>query len=444
MSKEVKGFITIPLLYKFQNDPRTLFMDLVAKHGRCFALRGLRKNLHFFSDPKFVEHVYCSNSSNYERTPQAIFDPIDNPKGSLNRDDISARWLKCKKNILSSQFSESAMKKYVNTMVEGTGAHLQDWEKFVGKESVSVYSPIQHLSIRNMQKTLLGNIDFDVDHFISTIDEAINLLIKHEYSLTKLPWILPTRTAKRTKFITDEIIGIHDHIIDLCLQPQVDMTVFKEIQKTFDEEYRLDEDPEDLRTFLRTVAIVYSVASFNSIALSVPVCLAYLSLNPSVANQVREEVQRVIGTGKITPENVDALSFTRNTFLESLRYSGGIFPWLVRQAKEDDDIDGYKVNKGDKILVSVPYLCHLSEYWENPEGFDPSRFNRIDISDESYRGVNLVFGAGPTSCLGRHFATIQSTIILAMALQKFRFDLIPHQKWNPDRPSEILLSVHRI
>ena len=42
------------------------------------------------------------------------------------------------------------------------------------------------------------------------------------------------------------------------------------------------------------------------------------------------------------------------------------------------------------------------------------------------------FGFGPRMCIGQNFAMLEAKIILALALRRFHFDLVPGQKLVPD------------
>jgi cytochrome P450 len=77
------------------------------------------------------------------------------------------------------------------------------------------------------------------------------------------------------------------------------------------------------------------------------------------------------------------------------------------------------------VLVSPLIAQRDAASWPEPDRFDPSRFageTSIDAAHWKYRF--LPFGAGPHVCIGNHFAMLEATTVLAMHLQRGRFDVI--------------------
>ena len=68
------------------------------------------------------------------------------------------------------------------------------------------------------------------------------------------------------------------------------------------------------------------------------------------------------------------------------------------------------------------YALHRSHVlWENPDAFDPSRFeNPNSIQRYAY----LPFGDGPRICIGASFALQEVIIILATLLARFEFEMV--------------------
>ena len=68
------------------------------------------------------------------------------------------------------------------------------------------------------------------------------------------------------------------------------------------------------------------------------------------------------------------------------------------------------------------YALHRSHVlWENPDAFDPSRFeNPKSIQRYAY----LPFGYGPRICIGASFALQEAIIIFATLLARFEFEMV--------------------
>ncbi|KAF3443497.1 hypothetical protein FNV43_RR13180 [Rhamnella rubrinervis] len=105
---------------------------------------------------------------------------------------------------------------------------------------------------------------------------------------------------------------------------------------------------------------------------------------------------------------------------------------------------GYAIPAGTDIFISV-YNLHRSPYfWDHPSEFKPERFLVQKPSEgiEGWAGFDpsrspgalypneiisdfafLPFGGGPRKCVGDQFALMESTVALAMLLQKFDVEL---------------------
>jgi cytochrome P450 len=95
---------------------------------------------------------------------------------------------------------------------------------------------------------------------------------------------------------------------------------------------------------------------------------------------------------------------------------------LSRTATEADSIGGYHIAAGSEILI-FPYITHRHpRWWPEPESFRPERF-APENSASRPRYAYLPFGAGPRTCVGLHFAMTEILLVMALLLQRFRFEL---------------------
>jgi cytochrome P450 len=120
------------------------------------------------------------------------------------------------------------------------------------------------------------------------------------------------------------------------------------------------------------------------------------------------------------------LPYTRMVIDETLR----LYPpaWITnRRAIEDDIICGYRI-PADAIVSISPYVTHRDPtLWENPEGFDPERFAPERSAGRPHYAY-FPFGGGPRQCIGKGFALMEATLVLALLAQRFDLYLVPGRR----------------
>lgn len=69
--------------------------------------------------------------------------------------------------------------------------------------------------------------------------------------------------------------------------------------------------------------------------------------------------------------------------------------------------DGRRVPIKVGQIVTIPAFSytHDTEYYVNPSQFQPERFESVDVSELTKRGIFLPFGDGPRICLGKYTYT---------------------------------------
>ncbi|KAK6259451.1 hypothetical protein SCA6_013925 [Theobroma cacao] len=208
-----------------------------------------------------------------------------------------------------------------------------------------------------------------------------------------------------------------------------------------------DVDDRQLRDDLMTMLI----AGHETTAAVLTWAVFLLAQNPSKIRKAQAEIDSVLGQGRPTFESVKKLEYIRLIVVEALRLYPQP-PLLIRRALKADvipggykgDKDGYKIPAGTDIFLSV-YNLHRSPYfWDQPHDFVPERFLVEKKSEgiEGWAGFDpsrspgalypneiisdfafLPFGGGPRKCIGDQFALMESTVALAMLLQKFDVEL---------------------
>ncbi|HXU81360.1 MAG TPA: cytochrome P450, partial [Polyangia bacterium] len=86
-------------------------------------------------------------------------------------------------------------------------------------------------------------------------------------------------------------------------------------------------------------------------------------------------------------------------------------------------VGGWQLERGEQLLIA-PWLMHHDPRWfSRPREFLPERW-RDGLEERLPRHVYLPFGGGQRVCAGVHFASMEGTLVLAMAARALSFALV--------------------
>ncbi len=118
-----------------------------------------------------------------------------------------------------------------------------------------------------------------------------------------------------------------------------------------------------------------------------------------------------------TPADLEKLPLLQAVFKETLR----LYPpaWAIaRITNRDCVLQGRPLKKGS-VVNQVQFLTHRHpDFWDSPDEFRPARF--LGEASSRHKYAYYPFAAGPRSCIGAQFATIEGCMLLAVLLQNFR------------------------
>jgi cytochrome P450 len=167
------------------------------------------------------------------------------------------------------------------------------------------------------------------------------------------------------------------------------------------------------------------MAAHDTTASSLTSVLYFLTQNPSWQDQLNQEVQQI---PSLTYDTMTDLALAENVFKESIR----LFPPLVttpRMFNKDIELNGFQIPAGTRTGINI-YSTHRDEqYWNNPNEFDPLRFERKEDKKHPYQFIP--FGGGVHKCIGMHLSMMESKLLLAEIFKNFRV-----QRVDPDAEVE--------
>lgn len=215
--------------------------------------------------------------------------------------------------------------------------------------------------------------------------------------------------------------------------------------------FLVDMRGEDLSSMvLRDDLMTMLIAGHETTAAMLTWTLFELSRgDPGMLREIQNEVRTVL-KGKENPDYDDivAMKKLRYALIESLRLYPEP-PLLIRRARSEDTLPagssglngGVKVLRGTDMFISTWNLHRSPDLWEDPETFDPTRFDR-EFSNPRVKGwegynpdkVNglypseqatdyafLPFGGGARRCIGDQFAMMEAVVTMSMMIKNFDF-----------------------
>ncbi|KAI3750091.1 hypothetical protein L2E82_20716 [Cichorium intybus] len=151
--------------------------------------------------------------------------------------------------------------------------------------------------------------------------------------------------------------------------------------------------------------------------------LKYLHDNPHLLDAVKIEQEKVrckrleMDRG-ITWEDTRSMPLTTRVFQETLR-TASILSFTFREAVEDVEIEGYRIPCGWKVLPLFRTLHYCADFFQNPEKFDPSRFEVAPRAN-----TYMPFGNGVHSCPGSELAKVETLILIHHLTTSYKWDVV--------------------
>ena len=186
-------------------------------------------------------------------------------------------------------------------------------------------------------------------------------------------------------------------------------------------------DPQDGSAFnfkelVDQIAMLF-LAGHETSASALSWSLYLIAACPDVQQRMVGEIRATVGDRNIEFPDIKKLHYIWNVFRETLR----LYPpvgYFSRQAAETHCARNKTIRAGSSILISPWLIQRHRELWDDPDSFDPDRFDREE-SRESLKQAYLPFSLGPRVCIGAAFATQEAILILANLARRYTFETLP-------------------
>jgi cytochrome P450 len=422
-----RGALTSALT--FAKDPRLAVMAWGREFGHTVRIPLGPVVAHMVSHPDDVKDILQTRNDRFHKAPQTRFLTDFLGPSLLTMEDEP--WMR-RRRLAQPAFHRERLAEIAEAMSAGARGLVARWQPHVESgRPFDLAAEMMRLTLSIAGETLFG---IDLSASAAEVGRALPLILNHVIgrctSIVPLPLWLPTLANARyhgaVRALDAMVYGLIRDFRSGRLESRGLMAMLLAAR---DEDTGESLTDEELRNEIMTLIF----AGHETTASALSWTFWFLAQNPAAAGRLRAELAEVLGGRAPTAADLPRLEYTTNAVKEAMR----LLPpsWTIgRMALEDEEIGGYHVPARTMILVS-PCVTHRDPaFWDDADTFDPDRFTP-ERSAGRHRMAYYPFSGGPRVCIGSAFSMMESTLVVATVLQRFRLKL------DPARPVEIEASI---
>ncbi len=405
-------------LAEMRQDPLQFIMDLTRAYGDIVRYRVDQWVVTLVNRPDYVEHILHERPRQYVKTGTPDFMMLRPMLGDGLLTSDNESWL-YQRRLTQPAFHRQRLELFGAPMVQAANAMLDEWDAYAASgQPIEVGQAMTQLTLRIAARMLFGYAMGPTAGAFGAAVEVLNESMGHS-DPSAVDGARLAQALAVIQRIVEQIIrqrqaapGLEDDCLTLLLDAH-DETTGQGLSARQ----------------LRDEVITLLLAGHETTAKAMSWALYLLAEHPSAAQRVQAEVATVLAGRLPGVADLPRLTFTRWVIEETLRLYPPI--WVMsRMCTADDEIDGFTVPAGSLVTIS-PYALHRTAYWTAPERFDPDRF-APELAAQRPEFAYLPFGGGPRLCLGKHFALLETHLVLAAIAQRFRLHSRPGHPVVPE------------
>jgi cytochrome P450 len=410
--------------FQMRRNPLQFMLDAVRRYGDIVRIDVGLQRAYLLARPDFIKFVLQDHRHNFSRGPTARWLKGVWGQGLLVSD--GELWERQRK-LVQPVFQHKRLAAISGMITDETQRIMDSWVQAadLGKP-FNVATEMRQLTTRTLLRALFGT-QSEEDRRVLSQCGAVLLGDVNDRMSSMAPSIydrLVPRTILRLRALRSVDKLVHRIIADRrpAAEDQGDMLSMLLLAR--DKESGQGMGERQVRDEVMTLLL----AGFESTSNALSWTWYLLSQNPQVECRLKTELDEVLAGRTPALEDLRRLTYTKMVLEESLRlYPPGYK--FTRQALADDEIGGYAIPARSLVIIS-PWVTHRSNFWPDPEAFDPERFSP-GRAETRPRFAYFPFGGGVRSCVGSEFAMMEAQLILATVAQRYRLNLADGYRVEP-------------
>ena len=419
--------------------PHFSLTEMAQQHGPIYKMKLLTDHWVVVNTYDLAREVCFNKGREFSGRPEsyrftkAIKSGHFHLMGDMNAEGLLTRKLMSRALVLSGVSNQQIKTTYKN-MMDDLFNHWSENARITSKDKItdeySCKEDILRYTCRVMIKGLVGE---DMDHSSAEVDQIIKLEYQLVTSLGStgsglmldmFPWLrfLGNREwdlLKSSFSLSDTIYSFYKPRIISSMDEGTTQSVMHVVLNQVAQGN--NDIPDGLAQGLLSALISAGVTTTSTVLHVIVIVLADY---PNIQENIRNELESVIGNTTPDVQDSDKLPYTTAFIIEVLR-NASIGPLSVpHKAVCDTSLSEYNIPHGVNVFINVWNINHDADYWENPFEYKPERFlseeGHLHPPEHTTRQRVMTFGAGPRSCIGDVFAKKQLFLFTVSLCQRFR------------------------
>ncbi len=414
------------------------FFDWGQQLGPMYVIWNGRTPVVVLSKPKVIEDTIINGMKDGSliRSKQ-LRQAWNDISGSIMIGETATEW-QWRRQAWNPEFSSSNISKYLEIISQACEQVIETLKQVAPPKEVEVDPLFVELTMRVIASFVLG-IPVDRNSSsqegppleVSKVYEAMSILgyrFLRQATGEKI-WMkyLPTQNSRdywaARRYLTEFLTPRVDLALKMREQNQTD---FPPVSSLFRESMLVKVAAKELkydRESLISESIELLIAGTDTTAHTLSFAIAELSLNPRVFQQARNIVDQIWQKQSgIDLKNLKELAYIRAIIKETLRLYSVASGSTSLEAQRDTLIEGIVIPRGTKISWSMLAAGRDPEVYANPDEFLPERW--LDKNKETSSLPMIDFGSGSHRCLGEHLSMLEGTMMLALLVRHFDWELV--------------------
>ncbi|AEN06557.1 Unspecific monooxygenase [halophilic archaeon DL31] len=428
-----KGLPLVGNSRKYAKDPFAFLSAVGDAYPRIAQFDLGPLSTYMVTDPADIERVLVSEADQYHKL--VFGDAVDDLLGDGLLLSDGKQW-RDQRNLANPAFTASRVQSIADTMARIAEEHIAGWSD---GDELAMDIELAKLTVKVIVAAMFG-VEAD-DETVETVQnnlEPLGRRFEPDPRRVLVPEWAPTKENREFADAVETLEGVID---DLLAQREGTIesgptAVSEDETNRTGASGEEGEEPMDLASILlrardqgeqsekqlRDELMTMLLAGHDTTALALSYTLYLLSEQPEARERHLAEVDEIIGTDQPSAAHVRKLEYTDRVLSESMRLYPPVYA-IFREPQVDVKLGGYRVPAESAVMVPQ-WVVHRSErYWDEPDQFDPSRWEPEPRADRP-RFAYFPFGGGPRHCIGKQFANLEAKLVLAALGKRFSMEYV--------------------